>query len=197
MGLLEQRAAYSILLSGRGATARSSSSCSSINSHRVPRNTLGFVFCLAGHIIPWLNTLTLPPPSRGIPSLSSILPVSLWGLCSCWCRWFQPHTAWCSSAITNNESDWKTINSMMDFDQINCNPSVHKLLHTSELANAYKAQRLIPKCKEHYKCRQILAELLIVEVAEIGCKNDLLKLPPCGCTCTQVPICFGPSDHHS
>lgn len=55
---------------------------------------------------------------------------------------------------------------LLDFDQINCNPSVHKLLHTSALANAHKAQRLIPKCEERYKCRQILAELLLAEVAK-------------------------------
>lgn len=55
---------------------------------------------------------------------------------------------------------------LLDFDQINCNPYVRKLLRTSALANAHKAQRLIPKCEEHYKCRQILAELLLAEVAK-------------------------------
>lgn len=71
MGLLEQRAAYSILLSGK-AKARSSSSCSSVKSCCVLRNTLGFVFCLLGHksIILWVNSLRLPPHSRKIPSLS-------------------------------------------------------------------------------------------------------------------------------
>lgn len=164
MGLLERRAACSVLFSGRGATARSSSSHSSINAHRVPTNTLGFVFCPVGHksIILWVNSLPLPPLSRKIPSISSILPVSLWGSSFLLMSMVSaPH----SKVLLSHHKQWitsNTINSMLlDSDQINWNPSVHELLHTSTLAHAHGAQHSM-KCHKRYKCRQTLAESFFV-----------------------------------
>lgn len=121
--------------------------------------------CSVGHkpIILWINSLPLYPPSWKIPSLSSFLPVSLWGSSFLLMSVVSAHSVAPSQLgapqppQTSNQTEKQSIACCFIF----LNPSVHNLL-CKTAANTCEAWCLILKYEECCKCRQTLSRLILL-----------------------------------